>query len=99
MACGIPVVNTETAGTLETITHGETGWLVNQDSDADVGITARTLSVLDRDGDAMSVAARSRAVASFSDHVTLSRFLAVYTQLLGNVPGRPPFKQRESNVG
>jgi len=83
MASGLPVVSTETAGTLETVGHGNTGWLVSQESDVEGAIATRALSVLDFDGHAMSVSARSRADSIFSEKVTLSRFLGVYDHLLG----------------
>jgi glycosyltransferase involved in cell wall biosynthesis len=88
MASGLPVVSTETAGTLETVLHGKTGWLVGQGPDVGETIAARTLSVLDFDGPAMSVSARSRADALFSDHVTLSSFLEVYDRLIGSAGTR-----------
>jgi glycosyltransferase involved in cell wall biosynthesis len=97
MASGLPVVSTETAGTQQTVAHGETGWLVSQDSDVEVGITARTFSVLDFDGRAMSIAAQSRADALFSNQVTLSRFLEVYDQLLG-VGAAPTMNKRPSRT-
>jgi glycosyltransferase involved in cell wall biosynthesis len=83
MASGLPVVSTETAGTLETVAHGETGWLISQESDVEVELAARTLSVIDVDGHVMSVSARSRADSLFSERVTLSRFLEVYDELIG----------------
>jgi len=83
MASGLPVVSTETAGTLETVAHGNTGWLISQESDVEGAIATRALSVLDTDGHAMSVAAQSRADLLFSDQATLGRFLEVYDQLLG----------------
>jgi glycosyltransferase involved in cell wall biosynthesis len=90
MASGLPVVSTETAGTLETVAHGKTGWLVNQESDVERSIATRALSVLDSDGNAMSISARLRADSLFSDRVTMSRFLEVYDQLIGSSgdPGR-----------
>jgi len=88
MACGLPVVSTETAGSLETVVDGETGWLVSQESDVEGTIAARVFSVLNRDGHEMSVAARSRAELIFSDRVTLSRFLKEYDQLIGSGSSR-----------
>ena len=83
MASGLPVVSTETAGTLETVSDGKTGWLVGLDSDVEGTVATKALSVLDFDGPAMSVSARSRADELFSNHVTLSRFLEVYDELIG----------------
>jgi glycosyltransferase involved in cell wall biosynthesis len=82
MACGLPVVSTVTAGTLETVIHGKTGWLVNQNSHVEGTIATRALSVLDSDGSAMSTSARRRAELMFSNQVTISRFLEVYDQLI-----------------
>lgn len=90
MASGLPVVSTETAGTRETVVHGETGWLISQESNVEVAMAARTLAVLDFDGHAMSVSARSRADSLFADHLTLSRFLEVYNQLIESDRGRDP---------
>jgi len=87
MACGLPVVSTETAGTLETVAHGKTGWLVSQGSEVESAIAERTLSIWDDDAQAMSHRARSRAVSLFSDQATLSRFLAIYDQFLDGGPG------------
>ena len=83
MASGIPVVSTETAGTRETVADGKTGWLVNQRADVESAVAERALSVLDFDGPAMSMAARSRADSIFSDQATLSRFIEIYDQLIG----------------
>lgn len=88
MASGLPVVSTETAGTLETVAHGETGWLISQESDVEVELAARTLSVIDCDGHGMSISARSRAELIFSDRVALSRFLKEYDRLIGSGGGR-----------
>lgn len=90
MASGIPVVSTTTAGTRETVAHGKTGWLVDQGTDVERTIAARALSVLDLDGHAMSVAARSRADSVFSDEATLTRFIEIYDQLIGPDGGRGP---------
>jgi glycosyltransferase involved in cell wall biosynthesis len=92
MASGLPVVSTETAGTSETVAHGETGWLVSQESDVEMTIATRIISVLDFDGDAMSVSARSRADSLFSSHLAMSRFLETYDQLIrcNGGPSRNP---------
>lgn len=82
MASGLPVVTTGTAGTRETVTHGTTGWLVDQRYEVERTIAERTISVWDGDGRAMSENARARAVSVFSRDTTLSRFIAVYDQLL-----------------
>lgn len=88
MASGLPVVSTDTAGTRETVAHGDTGWLVNQGSEVESAIAERTISVWNNDAQAMSCRARSRAVSLFSDQATLSHFLEVYDQLIGSDGGR-----------
>ncbi len=82
MASGLPVVATETAGTLETVVDAETGWLVPQGAEVPHHIAERTLRVLDGEGPAMALHARERAVATFSSDVTLGRFLNSYARLL-----------------
>ena len=83
MACGLPVVGTETAGTRETIANGETGWLVPQMPLDQISIVmaARVLSVLSDDSGEMSFHARRRCVAEYSLEVTLIRFIDVYDTL------------------
>jgi glycosyltransferase involved in cell wall biosynthesis len=88
MASGLPVVSTETAGTLETVASGNTGWLVSQESDLVPIVASRTISVLATDGHTMSAFARSRAESVFSEQVTLTRFLEVYHQLIGSAVSR-----------
>jgi len=87
MACGLPVVSTETAGTQETVAHGQTGWLVSQGSELEKVIAERTLSIWADDPKGISHRARSRAVSLFSDKVALSPYLEAYDQLLGGSPG------------
>lgn len=88
MASGLPVVCTETAGTRETVAHGDTGWLVSQGLEVEVMIADLTLSIWDDDPQAMSRRARERAISLFSSQATLSRYLEVYEQLLGGSPER-----------
>ena len=88
MACGLPVVGTETAGTRETIVDGETGWLINQTGDVEGAIVERIFSVLDNEAREMPFRARSRAVSLFSSQTTLGRFFQIYEQLRDGVPAR-----------
>lgn len=81
MACGIPVVSTETAGTLETVVHGETGWLVSQGRGVELSLAQRSLSVWDGDAQAMSLRARSRVESLFATQIVFSRFAELYNQL------------------
>jgi glycosyltransferase involved in cell wall biosynthesis len=88
MASGLPVVSTATAGSLETVVSGDTGWLVSQGSQVENRVAELTISVLDDATGSMSRQARSRAVSLFSHKATLARYLEVYDQLLGGGKGR-----------
>jgi glycosyltransferase involved in cell wall biosynthesis len=83
MACGLPVVSTETAGTRETVSNGRTGWLVAQDADTVVAdeVAKRTLAVLQASGKDLGAQARTRCLSIFSLEVTLHRFIDVYDSL------------------
>lgn len=87
MASGLPVVSTETAGTRETVAHGETGWLIPQTPPDQVPalMASRALEVLQDESGSISSHARQRCVAEFSLHVTLARFTEVYDLLLKRV--------------
>jgi glycosyltransferase involved in cell wall biosynthesis len=84
MACGLPVVCTDTAGARETVVDGLTGWLVRQDSDSQVaGLVAhRVIEVLRGDGAAMGGRAGRRCEQLFSTEIALRRFMDVYGDLL-----------------
>ena len=82
MSCGLPVVSTATAGTLESVVDGETGWLVDQQPDVEAALARQCLAVLDGDGIGMSGAARRRAKSHFGTDVTLERFLRTYRSVL-----------------
>ena len=81
MASGLPVVSTETAGTRETVVHGQTGWLIGQEADVEREIAERTISLWDGEAQDLSRRSRSRAISHFSNQVTLARILAVYREL------------------
>jgi glycosyltransferase involved in cell wall biosynthesis len=92
MACGLPVVSTETAGTRESVVDGKTGWLIPQSPPLHVPdmVAERVLAVLAGDGATLAAGARSRAVTRFSTDVTLSRFTRTYEHLLRDVALRAP---------
>lgn len=83
MACGVPVVATETAGTTETVVNGVTGWLVTQAPGTDVPrlFARRVLDTLERDGRAMGARARVRCLETFSRDATLRVFTDLYEEL------------------
>jgi len=84
MACGIPVVSTESAGTRETVIDGVTGLLVPQGAGQDVArsVADKVLEVLRGDGAAMGARARERCLNVFSSQVAIRRFTDTYDDLL-----------------
>lgn len=100
MACGLPVVSTETAGTVETVQDGRTGWLVPQlpAERVPAAIADRTLRVLSDPDHRFGIRARERCLAHFSSDVALGRFTAVYDDLL-NQPLRTDGLRPDQPVG
>jgi glycosyltransferase involved in cell wall biosynthesis len=90
MACALPVVSTDTAGTRETVVDGVTGWLVPQSPGLDVPrvFAYRVLDVLTGDGDALGARARERCLQTFSNDVTLRPFTDSYEELLSRAATR-----------
>jgi glycosyltransferase involved in cell wall biosynthesis len=88
MACGLPVVATDTAGTRMTVVDGVTGWLVPQDEEGLLiqAFADRTRELLSTDGAAFAASGRQRAVDDFAADVALARIFDVYSRLLGE-PG------------
>jgi glycosyltransferase involved in cell wall biosynthesis len=85
MACGLPVVATDTAGSRETVVDGVTGWRVPQGADDDVSAeVAKRVRQLLVDGEAASRQARRRCLDRFSSDATLDLYLGVYEKLLGS---------------
>jgi glycosyltransferase involved in cell wall biosynthesis len=85
MACGLPVVATDTAGSRETVVDGVTGWRVPQGSDEDVSAeVAKRIRQLLVDGEVVSRQARRRCVDRFSSGATLDLYLGVYERLLNS---------------
>jgi glycosyltransferase involved in cell wall biosynthesis len=91
MACGLPVVATDTAGSRETVVDGLTGWRVAQGADDDVSAeVAKRIRQLLVDGETASRQARRRCVDRFSSDATLDLYLGVYENLLDS--GYPSLK-------
>lgn len=85
MACGLPVVATDTAGSRETVVDGVTGWRVSQGADDDVSAEiAKRIRQLLVDGESASRQARRRCLDRFSSDATLDLYLGVYENLLGS---------------
>lgn len=81
MACGVPTVVTDTAGTRETVLDGVTGFLVPQGDGTAPALADALATVLDHTGQHMHAAARERSLA-FSTDVTFRRYLAAYDTIL-----------------
>jgi glycosyltransferase involved in cell wall biosynthesis len=86
MACGLPVVATDTAGAMESVVEGVTGWMVRQEPEHEFAtlFADRVANVLARTGPSMAVAARERCIDIFSTDVAIARFTAVYDRLLAS---------------
>lgn len=76
MACGLPVVATETAGTKETIIDGKTGFLIPQSNAVEKSAEKTWEALLH--GATISPAARSHVVSRFSNEVTANIFIQTY---------------------
>lgn len=86
LACGVPVVATETAGTNITVT-GDVGILLSQGSDVSREVAHATARILNGEGARMSMAARERAVRRFSAEAAIVPFVEAYREALDTVPG------------
>lgn len=96
MACGLPVVATDTAGSRETVVDGVTGWRVPQGADDDVSAeVAKRIRQLLVDGEAASRHARRRCLDRFSSDVTLDLYLGVYESILDS--GYPTLAARRAD--
>jgi glycosyltransferase involved in cell wall biosynthesis len=84
MACGLPVVATETAGSRETVAHGLTGWLVSQaHEDGLIAKVAKSVLGIITDVDfRFGALGRERCLDRFSSAVALRRFTDIYDDLL-----------------
>jgi glycosyltransferase involved in cell wall biosynthesis len=89
MACGLPVVCTDNAGTRETVADGSTGWLVEQGGRQFVAdqVAKQVLATLDGRGASMGTQGRDRCLRLFSLDVTLHRLTAIYDELTARLAG------------
>lgn len=86
LACGVPVVATETAGTNITVAD-DVGVLVSQTGEVSREVARATVRILKGEGARMSVAARTRAVQRFSSEAAIVPFVEAYREALDIVPG------------
>ena len=84
MASGLPVIATETAGAVEVVADGVTGWLIPQGPGVDVPtrLASRVEEAMSA-GDDMGTAGRHRAETQFSTRATLRALTECYHGLLG----------------
>jgi len=84
MACGVPVVTTESAGTQETVIDRVTGRLVPQAAGEEVArsIADKVIDILRGDGSAMGARARERCQTKFSSDVAIKRFTDTYNDVV-----------------
>ncbi|MDR5708379.1 MAG: glycosyltransferase family 4 protein [Armatimonadota bacterium] len=76
MACGLPVTAVRATGTSETVTHGQTGLLVDPDPEALASAMAR---LVDQPGLQRELAEQARAAATqWSEAAQAERVLALY---------------------
>jgi glycosyltransferase involved in cell wall biosynthesis len=99
MASGIPIVSTLTAGTAETVLHGQTGWLVAQGSSNTVtaALADRLRDVIDS-GPSMASASRMRAVQEFSTQSSITAFTRLY-EMSAVVAESPPDENEQHAPG
>jgi glycosyltransferase involved in cell wall biosynthesis len=84
LSCGVPVVATETDGTLETIQNEENGYLIAQGELASVAnaVSDAVLRYLDRPPRAMSARARATVEQNYSADLNFAAYLATYKTLV-----------------
>lgn len=80
MACGLPVVATDSGGPRDLIDEGVTGFLTRQ-GDADQ--LAAAMGRVVRDAATLGNAGREKAVAKFDSGVIAGKYLSLFQELLG----------------
>lgn len=75
LACGTPVIAARRASTPELLSHGETGFLCDNDADF--------INALGKVSALLRARCREACVSRFSAEVMARRYLEVYTELLG----------------
>ncbi|MCP5189371.1 MAG: glycosyltransferase family 4 protein [Pseudomonadales bacterium] len=81
MACGLPVVASDTASLPEVVVHGKTGILCQQD-DVDGFVSAiRFLKTHPEEKDNMAAHARQRVIDQFSEAAAIDQYIRIYESL------------------
>ncbi len=81
MACGTPVIATNTGGLPEVMVHGETGFLFDLGAVDEMAEAGLSLLQDDQEWVRFSQAARARAVEHFSTRAVLPRYEALYREV------------------
>lgn len=85
MASGLPVVCTDTAGTRETVVHGETGWMIPQEPGPVTDRMAEALlAALGPEGRDRGLAGLARCSRLFAADVTIQKITSLYDDLLAS---------------
>jgi N-acetyl-alpha-D-glucosaminyl L-malate synthase BshA len=82
MACGTPVIATNTGGLPEVMVHGETGFLFDLGAVDEMAEAGLSLLQDDQEWVRFSRAARARAVEHFSTRAVLPRYEALYREVM-----------------
>lgn len=86
MACGVPVVATDTDGSRECVADAVTGWLVAQTPEPGIPhvFAERIRDILRVSGPSMALAGRLRCEQLFSTKVALGQITDLYERILGS---------------
>ena len=83
MSCGLPVLATEIGGLGEVVTPGVDGWLCTVGDCVCMAERGYDLLANDKKREAMGLAARKKAVESFSPEAIVSQYEQVYRRVTG----------------
>ncbi len=81
MACGIPCVGFKVGGIPEEIDHQVNGYVADYKNAEDLGKGIHWI-LEEADGHALSVAARQKVVASYSQHAVAMKYIDVYNEAM-----------------
>ena len=82
MACGLPMVATDTAGTREYLRSGVNGVLVAQNDRLTVAMADALAFLLREGGESLASEARPTVVRGYSSDRSLARFVRIYEELV-----------------
>jgi glycosyltransferase involved in cell wall biosynthesis len=84
MACGVPVVATDTAGARECVAEGVTGYLVDRTDENALAqlVSNRALAILNISGHRIAATARHHTLEHFDGRAALGKFVDLYEKIL-----------------